>query len=352
MTKTVIEFDLIGYSQMAVRLQALLGPEAISILNSRIQAPIRQGLMDRGLDWELCVKNTGGDSVVLLLESAAKAHDLAVSVHEWSAANNPTNESGDERDALWFRVGIATGPVSEAFGGIAGAAIIDAVRLEAAGSPGHILIDEATYAALPERCKLKYGPAESVLDKHKVARVVRRFVVINVAQAAHDATKAWTAQMGRTSTGTQVVPAVVFTHFGSLVRKVAESREPAATFYRGVIKRHLNCRKHVGLLYVYIDDALRKMLKKLREEKGDRASLDVPAQILIRERELEDFLKEVEREARLELGMEDHDRPKIIYVGINNLLAFLENLYKVDPHLIDHIAGPELIFRFIREVCT
>ena len=63
---------------------------------------------------------------------------------------------------------------------ISGTRIIDAVRLEAAGRKGHILIDEATYGELPDEFQHRYSGPETVADKQSNTYRVYRLAVLDI----------------------------------------------------------------------------------------------------------------------------------------------------------------------------
>lgn len=167
MHKTVVELDLIGYSRIARELEDNLTVKIVSALNAQIQGLVDQGLAGIGVTRQEAVIGTAGDNAILLFDRAEQAHRFAEAVHAACKAHNAEKTTPAAR--RWFRIGAATGEIdrSEQDGSqaAAGTTIIRAVRLESAGAAGQLLIDEATYEALPKALRHRYGGAESVKVK-------------------------------------------------------------------------------------------------------------------------------------------------------------------------------------------
>ena len=122
------------------------------------------------------MKSTAGDNAILVFDKVADAHLFAVAVHKATEKHNVAIKQPVAK--RWFRIGVATGKLDVRGKRIHGKTIIDAVRLEAAGKSGQVLIDPATFDALPKRLRTRYGKREIVRDKNNVSYECHRCVVI------------------------------------------------------------------------------------------------------------------------------------------------------------------------------
>jgi len=114
------------------------------------------------------VMATTGDGAILVFGSAAQAHQFAVAVHAATAEHNRNLTQPLAKRV--FRSGAATGEIvmePKPGGGyeIAGTTIARAVRLEAKAQPGGFQVDEATYQALAEDQRGRYGGKVQVAGK-------------------------------------------------------------------------------------------------------------------------------------------------------------------------------------------
>jgi hypothetical protein len=188
MIKTVLDLDLMGYSSVARIYEQGSSAESVAGLNAQIQGFVDQGLAAVGLAREQTVMATTGDGAILVFDRAADAHRFAEALYRAARQHNaPLTEPTAKR---WFRVGAATGDITmkpRPGGGydIAGVTIANAVRLEAAAHPGELLIDAATYDALPAELRLKYQAEEQVPGKRDETFQARRYMI--VPQAASEA---------------------------------------------------------------------------------------------------------------------------------------------------------------------
>ena len=185
MKKTVVELDLKGYSDIVVQLEEHLSAEIVLQLNDQIQGFVRFGLQAVGCRREQSVIATTGDGAILVFDRAADAHRFAVAVHDACTVHNSKRTISSA--CRWFRVGIATGDLAvEADGSgrsVGGSVIARAVRLEAAGTVGEIVVDKRTYDELPEELRAGYGPEEQVVGKREEAFSVRRCAVLRQQSA-------------------------------------------------------------------------------------------------------------------------------------------------------------------------
>jgi class 3 adenylate cyclase len=169
MTKTILELDLVGYSDRARMLEQNDGAAAVAALNAQIQTFVDEGLLAIKADRRAVVANTG-DGAIVLLDNASHAHDFARAVHESTRKHNLARSEPSAK--RWFRIGAATGdvqiaPQPDGSPRVAGTVIANAVRLEAAARPGELLIDTATHVAFPDMLKLEYGTEERVKGKRE-----------------------------------------------------------------------------------------------------------------------------------------------------------------------------------------
>ena len=178
MTRTIVELDLVGYSQVARQLQEHLDSAAVRRLNRQVQEFVDRGLDRVRLKRKDVVVNTAGDNAVRLLADAELAHHFAVAVHRATEAHNATRTLPSAH--RWFRIGIATGKVSKRHGRAAGLPFIDAVRLETLGDGGHVLIDDTTYRALPDDLRSLYAGPQRVTDSKGQVHLIWRLVAVVV----------------------------------------------------------------------------------------------------------------------------------------------------------------------------
>jgi class 3 adenylate cyclase len=167
MIRTVLELDLVGYTDIAVALEEALDIEAVRTFEDQIQSFVDEGLAAIGLERDRVVLGTAGDNAILIFESAEQMHQFAATVADACRRYNAGKTTPLAR--RWFRMGAATGEIQldREKRRIIGTTIARAVRLEAASSQGVLLIDQATYQALPEWLRKAYGPQETVKGKRQ-----------------------------------------------------------------------------------------------------------------------------------------------------------------------------------------
>ena len=168
MKKTVVEFDLVGYSTICDNLEQALDVGTVAQLNQQIQDFIDVGLTEIGQTRDKTVATTTGDGAILVIDSPELAHRFASAVHEATRAHNaPRSQPLAKRI---FRSGMATGDIvmkREPGGGfdMAGTTIARAVRLEAKAQPGGLLVDEETFEGLTAEQKGLYASKTRVAGK-------------------------------------------------------------------------------------------------------------------------------------------------------------------------------------------
>ena len=179
-TKTVVEVDLVGYSDMARLLDDNLGARIVAEFHSQIQAFVDKGLAEIDSMRERAVLATTGDGAILAFESPLDAHRFAVALQ---IAAMEHNHDRDESAHRWFRIGLATGELFQGDGNkpgqrMAGIVIVNAVRLEAAARPGQLLAHSSTYSLLPPKFRKLYGPEELIAGKRNERIPAHRYAVV------------------------------------------------------------------------------------------------------------------------------------------------------------------------------
>ncbi len=170
MKKTVVEFDLVGYSTISENFEQSLDVTTVAQLNQQIQAFIESGLKAVNATREENVMTETGDGAILVFDSAQDAHRFAEAVHH--ATRNHNQMRSQQLAKRIFRSGAATGEIvmkPKPGGGydIAGTTIARAVRLEGKALPGAFLIDEATFLALSTEQRKQYGSKQLVHGKRE-----------------------------------------------------------------------------------------------------------------------------------------------------------------------------------------
>jgi class 3 adenylate cyclase len=179
--KTVVELDLVGYSDTSRLLEENLGAALVAQFNDQIQEFVDFGLKAVKAKRNKVVMATPGDGAILVFEEPTHAHHFAVAVHKATQAHNADRKVASAK--RWFRIGGATGELHNrprAGGGqeIAGMVIATAVRLEAAARPGQFLIDDPTFNSLGKDLQVLYGPKETVSGKRKEKFAARRYTIV------------------------------------------------------------------------------------------------------------------------------------------------------------------------------
>jgi class 3 adenylate cyclase len=177
-TRTILEIDLISYSDIALALEESLSVQAVSELQEQIQGFISQGLREVGLERNDVVFDTAGDSAILVFEEPDPMHRVASAI---SAATFDHNGSKTVANAeRWFRMGSATGTVllDRSKAKVVGSAVARAVRLEAASDWRSLLVDVPTFEALPSETQGQFGPQITVSGKRTERFAARRTALI------------------------------------------------------------------------------------------------------------------------------------------------------------------------------
>jgi hypothetical protein len=78
LTKTILEMDLVAYSDVARMLEENLNVEAVKIFQDQIQQFVDHGLAVIGLHREdIVIETAGGDNAILMFDEAETMHKFA-----------------------------------------------------------------------------------------------------------------------------------------------------------------------------------------------------------------------------------------------------------------------------------
>jgi predicted ATPase len=180
MTKTVVELDLQGYSDVALELEEHLSADLVLKFNDQLQEFVDAGLSSIAVPRDAAVMAETGDGAILAFDDADTGHSFAEAVHAACRMHNHSKTVAAAR--RWFRIGIATGELaidSAQPSRIGGIVIARAVRLEASARIGEVVIDPETYAGLNDRYKSLYGQEEVILGKRQEQFRARRYIVVH-----------------------------------------------------------------------------------------------------------------------------------------------------------------------------
>lgn len=172
--KVIVVLDLSRYSDIARTYQQGLTVESVLQLNQAIEELVirsieiaNREISDAELKFEDAILATTGDGAILGFEKADHAHAFAMHLHRESEQHNAKKEGLARRH---FRIGIARGEIMLGHNDsgrivMAGIAIADAVRLEAACTTGEILIQTDAWVKLSDTIRPMYGGEETVEGK-------------------------------------------------------------------------------------------------------------------------------------------------------------------------------------------
>ena len=182
--KTVLELDLAAYSDVARVLEENLDIQAVKRFEDQIQSFVDEGLNELGMRREEVVFGTAGDNALLFFDNAQAMHQFAAVVHRTTERHN--REKSVDSAKRWFRMGAATGPVLllMAQRRIVGTTVVRAVRLESGAETGQLVVDRATYEALPIELQKHYGAEEIVEGKRDERFMAHRCTFVNVPKSS------------------------------------------------------------------------------------------------------------------------------------------------------------------------
>jgi adenylate cyclase len=180
LTKTILEMDLVAYSDVARLLEENLNVEVVKIFQDQIQRFVDYGLSAVRLHRDDVVIDTAGDNAILMFDDVETMHKFAQAVQTQTLAHNSSRSL--ESAKRWFRMGAATGIVliMPAERRVFGTTIARAVRLEAAAEIGQLLVDLPTFDALPDEIKETYSGVDIVRGKRAERFECRRCTLIDV----------------------------------------------------------------------------------------------------------------------------------------------------------------------------
>jgi adenylate cyclase len=184
LTKTILEMDLVAYSDVARLLEENLNVAAVKVFQDQIQEFVDYGLSVIGLHRDDVVMSTAGDNAILMFDDATTMHKFAQAVQTQTLAHNSVRSV--ESAKRWFRMGAATGVVliMPAERRIVGSTIARAVRLEAAAEIGQLVVDTATFDTLPDSSKELYGSVDIIKGKRAERFEGRRCTLIDVPKSS------------------------------------------------------------------------------------------------------------------------------------------------------------------------
>jgi adenylate cyclase len=181
LTKTILEMDLVAYSDVARLLEENLNVEAVKIFQDQIQQFVDYGLSVVGLRRdEVVIDTAGGDNAILMFDDSETTHKFAQAVQTQTLVHNSAKSI--ESAKRWFRMGAATGIVliMPAERRIFGSTITRAVRLEAAAEIGQLVVDLPTFDTLSEELKKAYSSTDIITGKRTERFEGRRCTLIDV----------------------------------------------------------------------------------------------------------------------------------------------------------------------------
>lgn len=148
--------------------------------------------------------------------------------------------------------------------------------------------------------------------------------------------------------------AIIFTHVGYKYYDEKEkpfSQQECNTLIGRVLpafKSYLSC-KNIGLVYVYVDTGIQLTLQHLRSSSGE---LVYPIEELVFEQTTRNCLKvALDRaisilEADSKSSFDKSKAPKFQFVGLPHLYTLIHSLYRIDPALLDALAGDGINFSY------
>jgi class 3 adenylate cyclase len=166
MEKTVLEVDLVRYTQTAVNVQENIGLPGLKMFEDQVRGIINSGLNRVGLNRDEVVLGEAGDNAIMILDNVEVAHLLAQTIYQATVEYNQAKSI--ESAKRYFRMGAATGEllIDKAERRIIGTVIARAVRLEAAAERGQLVIDSQTFQQLSPETQKQYSGAQIIKSKN------------------------------------------------------------------------------------------------------------------------------------------------------------------------------------------
>ena len=105
--RTIVELDLVGYSDIARYLEEHLDANAVMQLNRQIQSFVDEGLLSVNIPRSEAVNSKAGDNAIVVFERVTEAHRFAEAfLRITEQYNTGKTETAAKRH---FRLGISTG---------------------------------------------------------------------------------------------------------------------------------------------------------------------------------------------------------------------------------------------------
>ena len=166
MEKTVLEVDLVRYTQTAVNVQENIGLPGLKMFEDQVRGIINSGLNRVGLNRDEVVLGEAGDNALMILDNVEVAHVLAQTIYQATVEYNQAKSI--ESAKRYFRMGAATGDllIYKSERRIIGTVIARAVRLEAAAEKGQLVIDSRTFHKLSPELKEYYSVEQVIKSKN------------------------------------------------------------------------------------------------------------------------------------------------------------------------------------------
>ena len=99
-TKTVVELDLVGYSEKASTLEEQFDAALVAQFNEHIQEFVDRGLAAVGSERKDTVMATTGDGAILTFDRADDAHRFAVEVHNATQKHNAQKKQASAKKVV------------------------------------------------------------------------------------------------------------------------------------------------------------------------------------------------------------------------------------------------------------
>ena len=140
--------------------------------------------------------------------------------------------------------------------------------------------------------------------------------------------------------------AIVFTHLGYVnPNELANPNRDAHKRLDDFFTKYFECKSEVGLVYIYIDHCVKRLLRNLRRHAAK--GIFAPNQNLHDEdAELTNLVRKKEREKRVEAGLKPGEGPGFEIIGLHELRTLLDGLHQINPNLLDLLHGAKGIFTY------
>jgi class 3 adenylate cyclase len=167
--------DFKGYTERVQILEQTAGPQAAVELRYKVAQYIEETFHRlkteiKPSDYQLI--DTAGDGFFFHFREAKHAFLVAEGLQKLTSAHNA--EVTDDIAKHLFRTGAATGDAAWERGKPVGHVVNVGSRLQSASTGGDLVVDQATFDALPHEMRQQFGQKEIIRDKHDKAYEVYR----------------------------------------------------------------------------------------------------------------------------------------------------------------------------------